>query len=174
MLKMVRLRVLTGYLSSVCGLEEDDLIRVLRDDAPKLADRARVLAALTAPAPDFNRGQLKATILGVLLQEETSALPENRLDEKVIEFEAAVVERARSLDFTALRKDDPDRWHHFDTYRSVLEAAWGDDGQVSPDEARLLGVLRTHLGISRVEHGRIGALLKRFPRPAARSTPPRR
>ena len=164
MLKMVKLRVLANHLQSVRGLEDDDLTRVLRDDAAKLSDRDRVLAAVTAPDPDFNRGQLKAMILAVLLQEETYSLPENRLDEKVIEFEAAIVARAKALDLTELRKDDPDRWHHFDTYRIVLEAAWGNDGTVSPDEARLLGVLRIHLSISQAEHWQISALLKRFPK----------
>jgi hypothetical protein len=91
-------------------------------------------------------------------------LPEKRLDEKVIEFEADVVKRSKTLDFTELRKSDPDRWHHFDTYRIVLEAAWSNDGMISPDEARLLGVLRSHLNIFREEHWLISALLKRFPK----------
>jgi len=59
---------------------------------------------------------------------------------------------------------DPDRWHHYDTYRIVLEAAWSNDDLISPDEARLLAVLRSHLGISLEEHWLTGALLKRFPR----------
>ncbi len=164
MLKMVKLRVVTNYLPSVRGLEDDDLTRILKDDAAKIAERTRVLAALTTPDSDFNRSQLKAMILDVLLQEEVYSLPEKRLDEKVIEFEADVVERSKSLDFTELRKSDPDRWHHFDTYRIVLEAAWSNDGMISPDEARLLGVLRSHLSISREEHWLISALLKRFPK----------
>ncbi|WP_439623372.1 SAP domain-containing protein [Gemmata sp.] len=164
MLKMVKLRVVTSYLPSVRGLEDDDLTRILRDDAAKIAERGRVLAALTTPDADFNRSQLKAMILDVLLQEEVYALPEKRLDEKVIEFEAGIVERSKSLDLTDLRKSDPDRWHHFDTYRIVLEAAWSNDGMISPDEARLLAVLRTHLSISREEHWLISGLLKRFPK----------
>src|SRR5204863_7467216 len=46
----------------------------------------------------------------------------------------------------------------------VLEAAWSNDGMISPDEARLLGVLRSHLSISREEHWLLSALLKRFPK----------
>src|SRR5262249_51126579 len=80
------------------------------------------------------------------------------------EFERAVVERSKTLDLNELRKDDPDRWHHFDTYRIVLDAAWSNDGTISPDEGRLLGVLRAHLSISREEHWLISALLKRFPK----------
>jgi hypothetical protein len=164
MLKMVKLRILNGYLPSVRGLEDDDLTRVLRDDADKLTARERVLAAVNASDPEFARGELKAIILAVLLEEETHLLPENRLDEKVIGFEQSLVERAKSLDLTELRKDDPDRWHHFDTYRIVLEAAWSDDGTISPDEARLLGVLRRHLSISREEHWLLNTLIKRFPK----------
>jgi hypothetical protein len=164
MLKMVKLRILNGYLPSVRGLEDDDLTRVLRDDADKLTARERVLAAVHAPDPEFARGELKAIVLAVLLEEETHSLPENRLDEKVIGFEQSLVERAKSLDLTELRKDDPDRWHHFDTYRIVLEAAWSDDRTISPDEARLLGALRRHLSISREEHWLLNALIKRFPK----------
>ncbi|OWK36701.1 hypothetical protein FRUB_09264 [Fimbriiglobus ruber] len=62
------------------------------------------------------------------------------------------------------QKSDPDWWHHLDTYRIVLGAAWGNDGVVSPDEARLLAVLRNHLGITSEDHWLISAVLKRFPK----------
>ena len=164
MLKTVKIRVLTGYLPSVRGLEDDDLTRVLRDDAAKLADPARVRAALAAHDPDYNRGQLKAMILNVLLQEETYSLPENKLDAKVIEYEKRLSAQAAGFDLGDVKKADPDRWHHFDTYRIVLDAAWSNDGQISPDEARLLAVLRGHLGISMEEHWVISALIGRFPK----------
>src|SRR5262249_28777340 len=118
----------------------------------------------SAPDPDFNRGQLKALVLSVLLQEETHALPDHPTDDKVIELETGLVERSKALDLTEMRKGDPDRWHHYDTYRIVLDAAWTNDDQISPDEARLLAVLRTHLSISLEEHWLISALLKRFPK----------
>ncbi|QDU23459.1 SAP domain-containing protein [Urbifossiella limnaea] len=164
MLKTAKLRVLGGYLQSVRGLEDDDLTRILRDDAAKLADPERVRATLASHDPDYNRGQLKAMILAVLLQEETHTLPENRLDAKVIEFEKALAGRAAAFDLAALRKADPDRWHSLDTYRIVLDAAWSNDGQISPDEARLLTVLRKHLGIPLEEHWVISALIGRFPK----------
>ncbi len=164
MLKTVKLRVLTNYLQSVRGLEDEDLTRILRDDAAKLTDPARVRAALTAHDPDYNRGQLKAMVLAVLLQEETHSLPEHKLDAKVIEFEKGIAERAAGFDLAAVRKADPDRWHNLDTYRIVLDAAWSNDGQISPDEARLLAVLRGHLGISMEEHWVISGHIGRFPK----------
>lgn len=165
MLKLVKLRVLTNYLQSVRGLEDDDLTRVLREDAAKLADPARVRAALNDHDPVYTRGQLKAMILAVLLQEETYSLPENTLDAKVIEFEKGLVARAAGFDPAGLRKSDPDRWHRLDTYRVVLDAAWSNDGQVSPDEARLLAVLRGHLGITAEDHWVLSAVIGRFPKP---------
>lgn len=164
MLKTVKLRVLGRYLPSTRGLEDEDLTQVLRKDAAKLADRARILKAMTEFDPDYDRDQLKAIIFDILLQEETFSIEENRLEEKVIEFEKDLVRRSKTLDFFDPKKHDPDRWHHYDTYRIVLEAAWANDGRISPDEARLLAVLRKHLNISREEHWLISALLKRFPK----------
>ncbi|MBI1917997.1 MAG: hypothetical protein HYS12_25165, partial [Planctomycetes bacterium] len=164
MLKTVMLRVLGSYLKSKHGLEDEDLTQLLKKDGEKLADRTRVLNALKTPDPDFSRDQLKAIIFNILLQEETHSVGENRLHEKVIDFEKDLVKRGKTLDFSELKRQDPDRWHHYDTYRIVLEAAWSNDDLISPDEARLLAVLRTHLGISLEEHWLISALLKRFPK----------
>lgn len=146
MSKQVKHRVLSRYLQSVRGLEDEDLTQVIRKDAAKLADRTRVLNILRTPDPDFNRGELKVMILMLLLQEESYSCEENRFDEKVIEFEKDLVRRSRTLDFTEMKKQDPDQWHHYDMYRIVLDAAWSNDDMISPDEARLLGVLRSKPG----------------------------
>jgi hypothetical protein len=164
MLKTVKLRILGRHLQSTRGLEDDDLTEVIKKDVGKLADRSRILDALNTPDPDFSRGQLRAIIFSILLQEETHSIEENRLDEKVIEFEKGLVKRSKTLDFFDPKKHDPERWHHYDTYRIVLEAAWRDDDAISLDVARLLAVLRDHLSISLEEHWLISALLKRFPR----------
>ena len=143
---------------------DDELTSLLKKEAEKFASRERVIAALNTPDEDFDRGQLKAIMLSILLQEETYSCEEKRLDEKVIEFEKALVKRAKALDWEELKKSDPDRWHQLDTYRTVLNAAWSNDNSISPDEARLLAVLREHLNISLEEHWLISAALKRFPK----------
>ena len=164
MLKMVKLRVLNKFPQASRRQEDDELTEAIRKAVDKFADRTRVIAAVTAHDPDFNRGQLKAIIFEILLQEETHSLDEHRLDEKVTEFEKDLVKRSKTLDFFDPKKHDPDRWHHYDTYRIVLEAAWKHDDTISPDEARLLAVMRDHLSISMEEHWLISALLKRFPK----------
>ncbi|MEX2387029.1 MAG: hypothetical protein WD534_04045, partial [Phycisphaeraceae bacterium] len=93
------------------------------------------------------------------------SLEEQRLVEKVMAYEQSLVARARKLDFFDPKKHDPTRWHHYDTYRIVLEAAWRNEDDVSTDEARLLAVLRKHLNIAMEEHWLITAYLKKFPRP---------
>ena len=145
-------------------MEDDELTNLLKTEADKFANRDRVLAARNAPDEDFDRGQLKAIMLSILLQEETYGCEEKRLDEKVLEFEKNLVKKAKALDWEELKRSDPDRWHHLDTYRIVLDAAWGDDNLVSPDESRLLAVLRNHLAISLEEHWLISAFIKKFPK----------
>lgn len=163
MLKMVKLRLLGGYLPSTRGLEDDDLTQVIKKDAAKLADRNRIIAALNTADPDVSRGELRAILFAILLQEETYGSEEHRLEEKVIAFEKDLVKRSRSLDLTELQRQDPERWRHYEIYRVVLEEAWAD-GLISTDEARILATLRNHLGISLEEHWLISALLKRFPK----------
>src|SRR5262249_1189644 len=97
MLKTVKLRVLGRYLQSTRGLEDDDLTKVIKKDGDKLAARLRVVNALNAFDPDFDRGQLKAIIFSIPLQEETHSIEENRLDEKVIDFEKELVKRSKAL-----------------------------------------------------------------------------
>ena len=108
-------------------------------------DRKRILAAAVANDRDPAMGDLKAVIFSILLQEETYSIPEPRLYERVLEFEKDLVKRSKSLGLDAMKKSDPERWHCLDTYRIVLNAAWANDNEVSPDEADLLAVLRDHL-----------------------------
>ena len=130
----------------------------------KLTERTRIMAALNTADQDVNRGNLKAIIFSILLQEETYSIAEHRLDEKVPEYEKDLVKRSKSLDFFDQKSHDRERWHQYDTYRIVFEAAWSNDDVISPDEARLLAVLRGHLNITLEEHWLMGAMLKRFPK----------
>ena len=101
--KQPKLKVLNTYLTAK-GLtpskEDDELTQIILAQAAKLADRKRVLEAINASGTDFGRDDLKAVIFAVLLQEETFSAPEHRLEEKVIEFEKALVKRSKGLDLT--------------------------------------------------------------------------
>lgn len=165
MLKTVKLRVVGRYLDSTKGMDEQDLENRLIKDAKKLSEKKRVLESLHRIDPDVNRRTLKAIIIyGVLLQEETHSLDESRLEEKVIAYEKQIVSQGKDGSLLDPKKHDPMRWHHYDTYRLVLEAAWRNDDDISSDEASLLQVLRDHLNISLEEHWKIGAYIKRFPK----------
>lgn len=165
MLKTVKLRVLGRYVQSTKGMSEADLQNCIVKEAKHLAKKERVLENLGIIDANVDRRNLKDIILfSILLQEETHGIEESKLDEKVIEYEKGIVKRSKSIDFFDPRKHEPLRWHHYDTYRIVLEAAWRRENDVTEDEAALLRVLRNHLKISSEEHWLIGAYLKRFPK----------
>jgi len=163
MQKTVKNRVLKDN-PNARRMEDDELTNLLKTEAEKFAHRDRVLSALNTADENFDRGQLKAIIRSILLQEEAYGCEERRLDEKVLEFEKDLLKKAKNLDWDELKKNDADRWHHLDTYKIVLVAAWGNDNVISPDESRLLAVLRNHLDISLEEHWMISAALKKFPK----------
>lgn len=165
MLKTVMLRVLNQHLDSRKGLDEAALRERIVQHAKRIGSKEHVLKMFNQLDPDVNRRNLKWIILvQVLLQEETYSLEEAKLYEKVLAYEKAIVERAKDLDFFDAKKHDATRWHHYDTYRIVLEAAWRNGDDVSLDEAQLLRVLREHLSISMEEHWLIATYLKRFPK----------
>lgn len=124
MFNLVKRRVLSSYSDELRGLDEEQMTELIKKDATKLADRSRVIDALKMPDEVFDRGQVQEVILNILMQEETYSIDENRLYERVNEFEKYLVKSAKGIDFDELKKQDPDRWHHFDTYRIVLDAAW--------------------------------------------------
>jgi hypothetical protein len=164
MLRMVKARILHTHLESKRGLEDDDLTKIILSDAAKLAERKRILDALNNTQQDFARGDLKAIIFEILLQEETFSIAEHKLDERVIDYEKGVVKSSKAFSFEELKRSDPERWHHLDTYRIVLDAAWRNDNSISADEANLLAVLRDHLNVTAEDHWVISALMKRFPK----------
>lgn len=165
MLKTVKLRVLSKMLETTRGLDDNHLDKAITKETKNFINQKRIVNQMMELDPDVDRRNLKSIIIfGVLLQEEDHGLEERRLDEKVIEFEKRLISQSKKLDFFDKKKHDPIRWHHYETYRIVLEAAWKNDGDISADEAHLLQVLRDHLSISLEEHWLIGCHLKRFPK----------
>lgn len=145
-------------------MEDDELTALLRKESQKYAAKDRVINAITAPDELYDRGELKLIIIYTLLQEETFSCEEKKLDDKIIEYEKYIVKKAKSFDWSELKKQDETRWHHLDTYKIVLEAAWNNDKAISLDEANLLSILRDHLNIPIEEHWLISTTLKRFPK----------
>ena len=165
MLKTVKLRILNRHIDSTKGMDDRALEQYIVKNARKLCDKKHILSVLNTVDPDVDRRTLKhIMIFLVLLQEETHSLEENRLDEKVLEFEKNLVKRSKKLDLFDSKVHDANRAHAYDTYRIVLDAAWRNEDDISKDEASLLGVLRDRLSVSQEEHWLIGANLKRFPK----------
>lgn len=165
MLKTVKLRVLGQYLSSTRGMDENDLTQVIIRDANKIGSKKRVLEAFYEIDSNVDRRNLREIILHVvLLQEETYSLEEQRLEEKVLAYEKDLVKLSRDLDFFDEKKHDAARARSCDIYKTVLEAAWRNNDDISVDEANLLRVLRDRLGISSEDHRMISAFIKKFPK----------
>lgn len=165
MLKTVKLRILGRHLDSTRGMDDQALSDRIVSDAKAFSDPQRIFDVIERVDQNVDRRNLKDIIIfTLLLEEETYSLDENRLAEKVVEYEQALVDESKNLSFFDEKKNDPVRCHHYDTYRIVLDAAWRNDGNVSRDEANLLKVLRERLHISSEEHRLVGASIGRFPK----------
>lgn len=165
MLKQAKIRVMGQFLESTRGLDDQLLTQRLIAAGGQITAPERVISQMDTIDANVDRRTLKDIILNVvLLQEETYGLEESKLDAKVREYEQTVLDSAASSDFFDVKKHDPVRIQHCETYRVVLDAAWRNNDDVSFDEAALLAVLRERLGISAGDHRLIAASLGRFPR----------
>lgn len=165
MLKTVKLRLLGRYLSSTRGMDENDLTQVIIKDAKKIGNKKRVLETFHEIDSDVDRRNLREIILHVvLLQEEVYSLEEQKLEEKVLAYERDLVKKSKNLDYFDSKKHDPARARSCDIYKTVLEAAWRNNDDISVDEANLIRILRERLSISSEDHRRISSFIKKFPK----------
>lgn len=109
----------------------------------------------------------RAVLVDVLLDQYDFSLPYGETEERVIEFEQAIVNRSNEVDLADLAPNGAgtERHRQIDLYNYVLDVAWERHDTVSPDEANLLRRLRTRLRVNEWDHRVLEAKLSKYPKP---------
>lgn len=151
-------RVLDSYIKdTVKPAEETSRERIVADreilfDPKNIAERMRFTGV------SFDAKALAFFLLEALLAAESYQLDEQAIIGQVIEYEKKIIEEASNPDVFKYKDSTSIR-----TYETVLDVAL-EDAIISDDEKKLLGRLRTHLGLSLRDHLLIQARLKKFPK----------
>ena len=129
-------RLAKGKISEIVGL---DATKILHDLSRVLGNYESVKRNVEFRNPPAD------TILEVLLEAEGHRVP-------VDDLKSAVRDRIR--EYREASKDVPlqDPVKGYRLYATMLAAAWDHDGDLVPQEANLLRVLRNELGITRRTH----------------------
>jgi hypothetical protein len=95
----------------------------------------------------------------ILLQEHEHTLPQREVEDKIIDWEQAIINQSNEA-----TKGPSRRIHNFDFFRFVLEAAWENNNEISQDEKNLIEKIRSKLSITEKEYRLVEAQLGKFPK----------
>ena len=108
----------------------------------------------------------RLVLVDVLLNQYDFALPSSETEERVLSCEQSELNRSNEIELVDLgcvnRRSR--RYHNLDLYGFVLDVAWENEDQTSPDEVNLLRKLRGRLGITESDHRLIESKLGKYPK----------
>ena len=108
----------------------------------------------------------RLVLVDVLLNQYDFALPSSETEERVLSCEQSEINRSNEIELVDLgcvnRRSR--RYHNLDLYGFVLDVAWENEDQTSPDEVNLLRKLRGRLGITESDHRLIESKLGKYPK----------
>lgn len=157
-------RIASAYVIDYRNLSDDAIREALKKTAPQYYYRANVEAALVQVLQKESRQHriLARLILEeVLLNEELHRCSCNDTDEAVLAYEQSVIDQSNE----DLFRKGAARTEQLDLLKFVLEIAWENNSDISPDEFNLVEKLRVRLKITEREHRTIEAALNKFPKP---------
>ncbi len=151
-------------------LDTDQLREALVKVKPQYLHKETVLANLEQALFKEEDTQLRVLsrliLVDVLLDQFGFELPFNETEEAVIAFEQMVVDRSNEMELIDLgcAGNSSSRFHNLRLYEFVLDVAWQNNDDKSPDEVNLLRKLRGRLSITESDHQLIEAKLGKYPK----------
>ena len=156
-------RIARARLFDVSRLEEGELREGLIEKAKHFSDHDAIAESLKAAIQHKERDtRVIAPIMlcEILLQEHQNALAQRVTEDQIIEWEQSIIDESNESIGNSSRQI-----HNFDFFRFVLEAAWENNNEVSPDEKNLIERIRVRLKITETEYRLVEAQLGQFPKP---------
>ncbi len=155
-------RIASAYVIDYRNLSDDAIKEALKKTAPQYYYRSNVEAALQQVLhKEVRQHRIIARLIikEILLNREHHTCAGNETDEAVIAYEQGIIDRSNEdlIHKGALRSDQ------LELLRFILETAWENNDEISPDEYNLIEKLRVRMKITEREHRMIEATLTRFP-----------
>lgn len=151
-------------------LNSDELREGLHKVKPQYLHEETIRANLEHALFRENNTQLRVLsrliLVDVLLNQFGFESPFKETEESVIAFEQMVVDRSNELELTDLGCESnlSTRFRNLKLYEFVLDVAWQNNDDKSPDEVNLLRKLRERLSITEPDHRLMEARLGKFPK----------
>lgn len=157
-------RIASPYVIDYRGLDESEIKQALIKTSPQYSNKANVEKAVDGL---FRKGERPMRIMGpvllrgILLQRDDYMAPKKDTEDSILKWEQKIIDQSNE---DILRQSN-ERRRDLEFFQYVLEAAWENNDEISPDEFHLLDKIRTRLKVTPAEYRTIEAKLGKFPLP---------
>lgn len=155
-------RISSAYVIDYRNLTDDEIREALKKTAPQYYYEENLRKTLDECFLNPNRNLRVLTSLivrKVLLQKDDFMCPKRETEDSIIAWEQSVVDRSNE----DLFKKASEKCKNVDFFTFVLETAWQNNDEISPDEKNLIEKIRERLKITETEFRIIEAKLGKFP-----------
>jgi len=156
-------RIAKARLFDVSRLEEVDLRKAVIEKCRHYCDYDSIVSAIDDALLGKDRiiRTITPILFGeVLLQEHQYSLPQKDTEEKILDWEQAIVDETNESSGQLKARII----HNFDFFKFVVEAAWENNNEISQDERILIEKVRKKLSVSEREYRIVEAQLGNFPK----------
>lgn len=156
-------RISSAYVIDYRNLSTDEIKDALKKTAPQYSHQKNVTDAIHKIMlhPDRNHRIISFIMLkNVLLNKDNFAEKQKRVNENVIDYEKQII---NDSDEMTISKQDK-RSEQLDLLKFILETAWENNDDISPDEKNLLEKIKHRLLITDHEYQLLEAQIGRFPK----------
>jgi hypothetical protein len=160
-------RLASAYVIDYRNLTEDEIREAFKKTAPQYYYVENIRKVLNDCLLSSNRNlRILSSLMvqKVLLQKDGFMCPKRETEDAIIAWEQGVVDRSNE----DLFKKSTEKSRNVDFFTFVLDTAWQNNDEISPDEKNLIEKIRDRLKITDTEFRIIEAKLGKFPLPENR------
>ncbi len=152
-------RFANEYVIDYRRLSFDELKAAVIKTAPQYSneDNIRTVIDFFKLNPNRNyRVLFDIFVINILLNSDDFMMTQRDTEDEIVSFEQAIIDEANEFSLNS-------EVANIDFYKYVVEAAWENNDDVSPDEQNLINKIKGRLGISERHHQILEAQIGKFP-----------
>lgn len=156
-------RIASAYVIDYRNLSADEIKDALKKTAPQYSNQENMTNAINAITlhPDREIRIISFILLkNVLLNKDNFAEKQKRVNEQIMDYERQIINDSDEMIISKQGK----RSEQIDLLKFILETAWENNDDISPDEKNLLDKVKSRLSITDHEYHLLEAQIGRFPK----------
>lgn len=156
-------RISSAYVIDYRNLSTDEIKDALKKTAPQYSHQKNMADAIRQITlhPDRKYRIISFIMLkNVLLNKDNYAEKQKRVNENITDYEKQIITDSDEMTISKQGK----RSEQLDLLKFILETAWENNDDISPDEKNLLEKIKNRLSITDKEYQLLEAQIGRFPK----------